>query len=487
MEPSYRSLPAALPLHRWSAVDLAAAIRDRHLSSAEVTAAFLDRIDAVNGRLNAIVTLLPRDRILAMAEAADAAVARGDALGPLHGLPIALKDLMDVAGMRTTFGSPPDAERIAPTDCLLAEKLRIAGALIIGKTNTPEQGLGTLTFNPIFGVTRNPWDPTRHAGGSSGGAAAAVAAGMLPFADGSDSGGSIRYPAAFCGIVGLRPSPGRVPTARPGDGWSPHTVLGPMARSARDTALLLAGMMGRDDRSPIALDEESAPFLKLGASDLAGLRIAWSRTADGLPIDPEIRAVLNAARARFVALGCEVEDVEPDLSDADLCWEIIELHEFFAHCAGDVAAHREVLRAELVRNVELGRALTAEQIAWAQFARTALYRRTARLLTQYDLLALPAAPVPPPLADIDWVRTVDGVAMARYFEWQRCATRITVTAHPALSIPAGFSAGGLPVGLQLVGRHRDDRTLLRHAAALEAATGWTDRYPPDARIIGTAP
>lgn len=466
-------------LHWHTARQLAAMIRRREVSCAEVMRAFLDRIEATNGRLNAIVALLPPERALAAAGAADRAIARGVPVGPLHGLPIALKDLMDVAGMPTTHGCAEHAGKIAAQDCVLAEKLRAAGALIIGKTNTPEHGLGTLTFNRLFGTTRNPWDSSRHAGGSSGGAAAAVAAGMLPFADGSDSGGSIRYPAAFCNLVGLRPSPGRVATGRAGDGWSPHGVLGPMARNVGDAALLLAGMCGRDDRSPISLEDAPGVYTEIEPADLRGVRIAWSRTVAGLPIDQDVSAVLERARDQWADLGCIIEDVEPCLEDADACWEIIEMHEFYAYCAADVAAHRDRLRADLVRNVEQGQRLTAEQIAWARAARTEIYRCTVRLLERFDLLAMPAVPVPAPPAEVEWVREVAGVALTRYFEWQRCATRITVTAHPALALPAGFTPAGLPVGLQLVGRYRDELSLLRLAAAYEAAAGWAALRAPE--------
>lgn len=461
-----------------SACELVAGIRRGQISALELMQAYWRRIEELNPKLHAIVTLVPVEQALEAASAADRAVSRGERTGLLHGLPIAIKDLMDVAGMRTTFGSKVHANHVPARDCVLAEKLRRAGAIIIGKTNTPEHGLGTLTFNELFGTTLNPWDPARHAGGSSGGAAAAVAAGMLPFADGSDSGGSIRYPAAFCNIVGLRPSPGRVPTGRPGDGWSPHGVLGPMARNVRDVGLLLAAIAGHDKRSPIALDGEPGVFADLRPRSLRGVRIAWSRTAAGLPIDPQISGVLEAARSQLLELGCVVQDLEPDLHEADACWEIIEMHEFFAYCAAEVRAHGASMRRDLVRNVEAGAALTAEQIAWATAARTELYRRTARLLEQFDILALPATPVPAPPAHAQWVEEINGIPLQRYFEWQRCATRITVTAHPALSLPAGFTPDGLPVGLQLVGRYRDELSLLEFAATYEDATGWVLRTPP---------
>ena len=461
-----------------SAREQAAAIRAREVSAVETMRRHLDAIAAHEPQLGAIVNLIPPEQAVALAAEADRAVAAGAPLGPLHGLPIAVKDVMDVAGLPTTAGAVPHRDRIATRDSLLAERLRAAGALIIGKTNTPEHGLGTLTFNDLFGPTRNPYAPDRHAGGSSGGAAAAVAAGLLPLADGSDSGGSLRYPAAFCNVVGLRPSPGRIPSSRPDDGWSPHGVLGPIARDVRDAGLLLSAIAGRDDRTPIALDDDPAAFTRIEPSDLRGVRVAWSWDLDGLPIDAEVQRVLGAMRAALVDAGCVVEDVEPDLSGADEAWETIEMLGFLAFCGRDVAVHGDAMRDDVVRNVEQGRALTAQQIVDAQAARTAIYRRTCRLMERYDLLAAPVAPVVPPPIEVPWVAEVAGVRFERYFEWQRCATRIVATAHPALSLPGGFSADGLPVGLQLVGRHRGELELLRHAAAIEAATGHGRRRPP---------
>ena len=465
-------------LHWRDASDLAADIRARRLSSVEVVGAFLDRIEELDRHYNAFLSVMARREALALAAEADAAVARGDPLGPLHGLPIAVKDLMDVRGLPTTHGTIVH-QAVAERDSMLAENLRAAGAIIIGKTNTPEHGLGTLTVNALGAPTLNPWDRTRHAGGSSGGAGAALAAGMLPIADGSDSGGSIRYPASFCNLVGLRPTPGRVPTGRIGDAWSPHGVLGPMARTARDAGLLLAAMSGFDRRAPLSIPAPKAAYADIRPADLKGLRIAWSDDLGGLPIDPEVRQVLGRFRETLVGLGADVEDIEFEAGRIDECWEIVEMLNFHASCGADVARHRDRLRPDLVRNVDQGGALTAEAINWAFTERTNIFRRTARLLERFDLLAAPATPVFAPPADCDWVGEIDGVAFDRYFLWQRCACRITMTAHPALSVPAGFSVTGLPIGLQLVGRYWDEEGLLRYAAALEEATGFARRRPPE--------
>jgi amidase len=469
-----------------SAEALAQAIRDRRLSSVEVVSAFLDRIDAVEDQVGAFTTRVPRGEALRAAGEADAAVAAGGRLGALHGLPIAVKDLMDVAGLPTTHGAVPYADAPpASTDSLMAHRLRAAGVIFIGKTNTPEHGLGTLTFNDVFGVTRNPWDLTVNAGGSSGGAAAAVAAGMLPFADGSDSGGSIRYPAAFCNLVGLRPSPGRVASGRRGDGWSPHGVVGPIARTARDAGLLLTALAGADDRAPLSLGDDPRPFADVTPTSLAGLRVAWSPTGGGLPVEAEVLRVLADLRAHLRERGAIVEEVDDELfADADECWQIIEMLGFLEFGAGDVARYGDAMSPDLVRNVQEGRALSAEQIVRGLSLRTEIFRRTAGLLRDHDVLALPVTPLVSVPAEVRWPREVAGVPCARYFEWQRLACRVTVTAHPALSVPAGFSAGGLPIGLQLVGRHRGELALLEIAAAIEASTGFTRRRPQLGRTPG---
>jgi amidase len=452
--------------------ELARRIREREVSAVEVVTAHLERIAALDGRIGAIVEL-DAEGALAAAARADQGIARG----PLHGLPVAVKDLMDVAGFHTTHGSPPFADNVAERDSLLAERLRGAGAIIVGKTNTPEFGAGAVTFNPLFGPTRNPYDLNRNAGGSSGGAAAALAAGLVALADGSDSGGSVRVPAAFCNVVGLRPSPGRIPSTRPGDGWSPHGTLGPMARTVADAGLLLSALAGRDDRWPIAIDEDPAPFAAIEPRDLRGVRVAWSRDLDGLPVEAEVTAALETVRDVLEGLGAVVEDVEPDLTGADEAWETIELFEFAANVGGFVDEHGDRIRADVVENVRLGRAITAERLARAYALRTEIYRRTVGLLERYELLATPAVQVAPLPAEAQYAREVAGVPARRYYDWQRASTRITVTGHPALALPGAFTGDGLPVGLQLVGRHRDELTLLRHGAALEAAAGVAGRRP----------
>lgn len=466
------------PLHRWSARDLAAGIASRDISAAEVMRAHLDRIEALEPSIGAFLSLLPEADAMAMADAADRAVAAGDELGMLHGLPTGVKDLVDVAGLPTSHGSAAYLDApVATGDSVLAESLRRSGALIIGKTNTPEIGLGTLTFNPLRGVCHNPWDLTRHAGGSSGGAAAAVAAGMLPIADGSDSGGSIRYPASFCNIVGLRPTPGTVPTGRLGNAWDPHGVLGPMARDSRDAALLLAGISGRDHRAPLSWVDEPASLLVDEVPQLRGLRLGWSPDVSGLPIDAAVRAVLADARRRLEAAGVVVVDIEPDLSDADEAWQAIEMFGFGVDGAARFAEGRTGFRDDYLRNVAEGRALTADAYAAALAHRTTLFRRTAAVLQEVDAIVYPGAPVSAPPADVEWVAEVEGVAFDRYFLWQRAACRLTVTGHPVLATPAGFTEAGMPVGMQVLGASREDARLLAIGAAIEAALGHVGAQP----------
>ena len=356
-------LPAvAEPLQWWSARDLAHAIASRELSAVEVMRAHLDRIHEVNPRLNAIVTLLDDDAALAMAQEADRAVAAGGPLGPLHGLPFAVKDLMDTAGMRTTYGSPLYADHVPTTDSLLARRVREAGALVIGKTNTPEWGAGSQTFNPVFGATRNPYDPTLTCGGSSGGGAVVLASGMLPLADGSDLGGSLRNPAAFCNVVGVRPAPGRVPSGAPGDAFNPHPVLGPMARSVADAGLLLSVLAGHDSVAPMALDDDPRAFASLPARGLEGLRIAWSTTTAGLPYEPEVLSVLAGTRERLVGSGAQLTQLEPDLDGADQVFETFRALGMVP-MAAEIEAHPDGFKETVRRNVAQGLALTPTDIA----------------------------------------------------------------------------------------------------------------------------
>jgi amidase len=448
-----------------TATELAAGLRAREFSAREVMQAHLERIASVNPRVNAIVTLLEPEIALAMADEADRVTPRG----VLHGLPIAVKDLEDTAGMRTTYGSPLFASHVPVSDSLLVERLRAAGALIIGKTNTPEFGAGSQTFNAVFGATRNPWDLSRTPGGSSGGAAAAVASGMLPFADGSDLGASVRNPAAMCNLVGLRPSPGRIPDHGPGDPWNPLPVLGTIARTVPDVALLFGALAGQDPRDPLSLTDR----VEVEYGSVRGLRIAWSRDVGGLPVEPEVLEVLEAQRATLEGLGCVVEDAEIDFTGADQCFEVLRGVTF-------AGAFKEILhqvKPTLAENVRYGLALTPERIARALELRGAMFNRMRSLLSRYDAFAAPVTQLPAFDVDLEFPTEIAGVEMGSYLEWFRSCSRITVTSHPAIAVPAGFTSDGLPVGLQLVGRARGEGALLRLAHAFVEATGLSARMP----------
>jgi amidase len=449
-----------------TATELAAGIRAREFSARELMEAHLERIAAVNPRVNAIVTLLDPELALHAADAAD----RKAPAGALHGLPIAVKDLEDTAGMRTTYGSPLFADNVPEDDSLLVERLRAAGAIVIGKTNTPEFGAGSQTFNAVFGATRNPYDLTRTPGGSSGGAAAAVASGMLPFADGSDLGASVRNPAAFCNLVGLRPSPGRIPDAGPGDPWNPFSVLGTIARNPRDAALLLSALAGPDPRDPLSIPE---PFVPDFEGDVRGLRIGWSRDLGGLPVDPEVTAVLEKRRATLEALGCIVEDAEPDFEGADECFEVLRGVTF----AGAFQELIHKVKPTLAENTRFGLSLTPERIARALELRGEMFTRMREFLVRYDAFAAPVTQVAPFSVDDEYPRSIAGVEMGSYLEWFRSCSRITVTSHPSIAVPAGFTDGGLPIGLQLVGRYRGEVALLRLAEVFTEATGLATHTP----------
>jgi amidase len=463
-------------LWQLTATELAAHIRRREISAVEVMEAHLARIEAVNPSVNAIVTL-DADGARRGAAEADRQVASGTADGLLHGLPIAVKDLEDTARMRTTYGSPIYRDHVPTEDTLMVSRLRQAGAIVIGKTNTPEFGAGSQTFNRVFGATRNPYDLSRTPGGSSGGAAAALASGMLPLADGSDLGASVRNPASFCNVVGLRPSAGRIPDVPSSRAWSPLGVLGPLGRTVADTALLLRALCGPDPRDPLSLPDPGKTFATDLRSDPSGLRIAWSRDLGDLPVAPEVTAVLEQSRSALTAMGCVIEDVEPDLTDADEAFEVLRALGYVQAFAALLEAHGDQLKDTLAENTRFGLSLTGDRVARALTLQTEIFHRMRSLLERYDALALPVSQVAPFDVEVEWVRQIAGVEMGSYIEWMRSCSRITVTAHPAISVPAGFTPDGLPVGLQLVGRHRDETALLRLAAAFEAATGFGGRRP----------
>ena len=436
----------------WSATRLAAAIRSGTVSSAEALEGSLGRIELSNPAINAIVTLDP-ERAMAAARRADRAVSAGQAVGPLHGLPMAVKDLQDTAGLRTTYGSTLHADRVPTSDSPLVAALRHAGAIVIGKTNTPEFGAGSQTSNELFGPTRNPFDLDLTAGGSSGGAAAAVASEMTPLADGTDLGGSVRNPAAFCGIYGLRPSVDLAPGISSGmaEGLS---VVGPLARTSGDLHLFLDAISGRgrpDDPD---------------ARSLRGLRVAWSADGGGLPIDSAVGDVLDSCRLELERCGSVVRSCTLDLGQADYAFETLRADGYAKRVGALLDGSASEIKATLVAEVERGRALSAGDLRRARLQRAQCARGMADLLMDHDVLALPATQVEPFSVDRQWPELIDGHRQASYLDWMRVCSRITVTGHPAAVVPAGRGHRG-PVGLQLVGRRLDERSLVDVARAFE--------------------
>jgi amidase len=457
--------------------ELAQHIRSRRVSAVEVMDAHLAQIERLNPAINAIVTLLP-DRGREGARAVDAALARGEALGPLAGLPVAHKDLVPTRGVRTTYGSRIFRDFIPDADAILVERLRGAGAIMIGKTNTPEFGAGSQTFNAVFGATRNPYALERTCGGSSGGAAAALAAGMIPIADGSDLGGSLRNPAAFCNVVGLRPSAGRVPSWPSVSGWFDLAVLGPMARTVTDVALMLSVLAGADARSPISLQEPAACFTRPLQRDLRGTRIAWSSDLGGLPIESEVARALEAQRGVFADLGCLVEDATPDLRDADEIFRVMRAWSFHFSFHDLLRRHRSLLKDTVIWNIEEGARLTGPQLGAAEVKRTQLFHRMREFMRRYDFLVAPVTQVLPFSIEVPYPTRINDVELDTYLDWMRSCYYITVTGSPAISVPCGFSRSGLPVGLQIIGPHRQDFALLQIAHAFEQATQFWKIRPP---------
>jgi amidase len=459
-----------------TATELARRIRERELSAVEVMHTHLAQIERVNPRVNAIVSLVP-EQALERAQAADAALARGEAAGPLHGLPIAHKDLAPTSGIRTTWGSPIYKDFVPEADALIVERLRAAGAICLGKTNVPEFGAGSQTFNPVFGATLNPYDTSKTCGGSSGGAAVALACGMLPIADGSDMGGSLRNPANYCNVVGFRPSAGRVPMWPRLAGWLSLSVQGPMARTVGDTALLLSAMAGPDARSPISLPEPGSRFARPLPRDFAGVRLAWSRDLGELPVDPRVTAAIDAQRGVFEALDCAVEDAAPDFAGADEAFKILRAWDFELEMGDLLGTHRDQLKDTVIWNIEAGQRLSGPDVGRAERLRTEVYHRVRVFMEKYDFLILPVSQAPPFDVNQPYVTEINGVRMDTYIDWMKSCYYISLIGLPAISVPCGFTPEGLPVGVQIVGRPLDDWGVLQLAYAFEQATELWKRRP----------
>ena len=458
-----------------SAKQLARLIRTRKVSATEVMRAFIAQIERVNPKVNAIVTFLPEE---AMKQAR--ALDRRKAFhGPLAGLPIAYKDLVATKGIRTTLGSLVYKDNVPKEDALLVERLQAAGTITLGKTNTPEFGAGSNTFNKVFGATRNPYDLSKTAGGSSGGAAAAVACGMLPFADGSDLAASLRNPGNYCNVIGFRPTPGRVPSWPAANAWDTQPVIGPIARTVEDAAFLLSAMAGPDARAPVSIGEPGSIFAKSLKRNFRKLRVAWTRDFGGLPVEPAVTNVLEKQRKVLESLGCVVEEACPDFTGATEAFETLRAVSFSLRYAPLLKTHRALLKDTVVWNIEQGLALDGGKIGRAEGLRTELYHRMRSFLEKYEFLLAPVNQLPPFPVETEYPTEIAGVKLGNYLDWMKSCYYVTITSHPAISVPAGFTPEGLPVGLQIVGRYRDDFGVLQLAHAFEQATEvWKRRAPP---------
>jgi len=460
-----------------TAREMAASVAAKKISARELLDLHLARIDATNGDVKAIVSL-DVERARAQATAADEVTAKGNPTGPLHGLPFAFKDTHQVAGWRTTYGSPLMADNVPDQDDLVVERIRAAGAITIGKTNVPEWAAGSHTFNPIFGTTRNPYDLSRSAGGSSGGAAAALACGMVPLADGSDMGGSLRNPASFCNVVGLRPSLGRIPTWPTDNAWEATSTAGPMARNVGDLAMLLSVIAGPDPRTPLALQTPGSAFAAPFQTDLRGVRIALSVDLGGaFEVDHDVAVIVAKQREVFEGAGAVVEDAHPTLTGAEDTFRTLRAWLFQHKFGAMLKENPDSFKASLSDNIRAGADLTGEDIARAYEGRTQLSERVRTFFERFDALVMPVSQVPPFSADQEYPAAINGQLQSTYLDWMRSAYFITVTGCPAISVPAGFTKQGWPIGVQIVAAPNQERRLLEIAHAFEQATRIGDRRP----------
>jgi amidase len=460
-----------------SATELTAAIRRRDISAREALDAHFARIDAVNGQLNAVVTE-DREGAAALAAAADALTVSGAELPPLHGLPMTHKDTNNTKGLRTTQGSVIFRDFVPDFDDLIIARFKAAGAVTTGKTNVPEFAAGSHTFNDIFGTTVNPYDTAKSAGGSSGGAAAAIAARIQPLSDGSDMGGSLRIPATFCNVVGFRPSVGVIPVAPTRNAWAWLARTGTMARDVQDIALAMAAVAGPDPAVPYAAPVAAGRFTEPLRRELTGLRVGWSPDFGlGVPVEKEVLRVLESQLRIFEDLGATVEEAAPDLRDADEVFGTTRAFDFALGLGELVAKHLDVVKPEVRWNVDRGRALSGQDLVSAALARTRLDTSVRRFFGRYDVFASPTAQLLPFEASLRYPTSINGVEFETYLDWMRSACLISATGLPAISVPAGFSDGGLPVGLQLAMNHGQDFELLQVAYGFEQATGHAKRAP----------
>jgi amidase len=450
-----------------SATSLAQLIKTKKLSVLEVMDAHIDRIEKHNQDINAIVTM-DFEAARQSAKESDAAMASGNAVGPLFGLPVVHKDNVSTKGMRTTYGSLAYENNIPTQDSLIVQRQHAAGAITLGKSNMPEFGAGSHTFNEIFGTTKNPYCLEVSAGGSSGGAAAALAAGFVPLADGSDMGGSLRNPASFCNVVGLRPSLGRVPIVPSSFSFGTLAVAGPMARTVDDVALYLSAISGADSRDPYSMASDSQVEPLLNEVETKGIKLAFSADIGGLPFQPQVSKVIQQSFPVFESLGCYLEEAEPDFTDADFAFEVLRGVAFATSFGPLRLAKGDLLKNTVVWNIDAGLNFRGDEIARAERIRSAMFLKMEQFLKKYDFLICPTTQVLPFDIHTEYPTEINGIEMITYIEWMRSVSRITITGHPAISIPCGFADNGLPVGIQIVGPYRQERKLLEFAKQFES-------------------
>ena len=465
------------------ALALSRAVHAKQVSCVEVMSAYLDHISVLNPKVNAIVSLQERSDLLQQAKTRDEQLARGEGLGWMHGFPQAVKDLTATKGIRTTQGSRIFKDFVPAADAIVVDRVKRAGAIIIGKTNTPEFGLGSNTYNDVFGRTLNAHDQTRTAGGSSGGGAVAVALHMLPVADGTDHGGSLRNPAAYNNIFGFRPSFGRVPAQQPDGFYAVMGTPGPMARTVPDLAMLLSVQAGYDPRAPLSNRQDPAQFTGSLKRDFKGARIAWAGDFGGqIPYDPGVADLCKAALKTFDALGCTVEEAIPDYPIEKVWqnWKTLRAWQSGSALKALYSdpAKRALMKPEAQFEVESGDKLKAYDIYDANAVRTAWYQAVRTFFERYDYWLMPSAQVFPFDATTDWPKTVGGRTMDTYHRWMEVMIPVTMSSCPSLSVPVGFNGAGLPMGMQIVSANHGELACLQLANAYDQATQWVAKRPP---------
>lgn len=468
----------------WDAITLSQKIHSRSVSCGEVMDAYLSRIELINPTINAIVAMPDHDSLRAQALERDNQLARGESLGWMHGIPQAIKDTALAAGIVSTSGSPILRNFVPDEDSLIAARVKDSGAIIIGKTNVPEFALGSHTYNPVYGTTVNPYDTSKTVGGSSGGAAAALAARMLPVADGSDMGGSIRNPSAFCNVYGLRPTAGVVPMVpSPEQFVQQFATEGPMGRTVADVARLLSVQAGYDPRAPLSALSDSAQYAELSTAAISGKKIGWIGDWGGyFATDPGVLELCRASLDRFASMGCEVEEVVPEF-DPELLWQTWLTHR--AWIIGNyLAPHyadprtRELLKPEAQWEVEQSFGLTSQEVFASSIARTSWSLTVTKLFGDFDFLVAPTAQVFPFDATMTWPREVGGRSMETYHQWMGIVLPWTLAGTPVLNVPVGFSEGGLPMGVQLIGARHADKAVLELGVAYESVADWVNLSLP---------